>query len=126
MEFLEEERWPQKPVQKDASKSEVFICQKFGEGFNRLMWHGGIFGGGEMASSLSLSYSRQIPPFSTLIYICPNFLTYIFLYIFFICFLIYPLVAGRKVREKQGSCAHRKNNFDSKWDLYVARKDALL
>ena len=38
---------------------------------------------------------------------------------------IYPL-AGRKVKEKQGSCAHRKNNFDSKWDLYVARKDALL
>ena len=30
------------------------------------------------------------------------------------------------VREKQDSCAHRENNFDWKWDLYVARKDALL
>ena len=35
-------------------------------------------------------------------------------------------LTGSHVKEKQDFCAHRKNNFDSKWDLYVARKDALL
>ena len=32
----------------------------------------------------------------------------------------------RSCEGKTRFCAHRKNNFDSKWDLYVARKDALL